>query len=347
MMGIALIILLLAGWPFWLTRLPVTFDFPNDRFTLPFIPGAAIVGASILTAIPLPRRVKIGALALVVGVSCGFHFSNAAAYRQDWNQARQMFWQLYWRAPQIKPGTVVFSNDLPFHYYSDNSLTAPLNWVYAPQNHTPQMDFVLYYASIRSERAAPLEKDRPVFQNYLAASFDGNTNDVVSIFFSPPGCLRVLDGALEPENRMIPVEMRSAARLSRPERIESSPEKQDSLQPEALFGLQPSHGWCYFYEKAALAAQLKNWDEVARLDEEAMKINDYSNDPAERIPFVQAYAFTNKWEKAAELTRQSAGISPLIRPVFCRLWDSLKMETPDSTEKRDIIQKIWAEMECP
>jgi hypothetical protein len=58
--------------------------------------------------------------------------------------------------------------------------------------------------------------------------------------------------------------------------------------PENLFGAEPEHGWCYFYQKADLARQLGDWAAVTRLETESAQSGFEASDPIEWIPFVQA-----------------------------------------------------------
>ena len=59
--------------------------------------------------------------------------------------------------------------------------------------------------------------------------------------------------------------------------------------PEAIFGSEPQHGWCYYYEKADLAAQQGDWKTVASLGEKALSLGFYPSDSVEWMPFLQAY----------------------------------------------------------
>ena len=45
---IGIFTLLVAGWPFWITELPVDLAFPYDRFTLAFMLGACLLVVGLL-----------------------------------------------------------------------------------------------------------------------------------------------------------------------------------------------------------------------------------------------------------------------------------------------------------
>ncbi len=191
-----------------------------------------------------------------------------------------------------------------------------------------------------------LQPQVPIDQDYLAAAFHGNTSQVIALYFEPPGCLRVLDPQLDAENQMLSTLMRRAALLSRQGLIQSPESGQAAQPPAAVFGEEPAHGWCYYYEKADLARQQQDWETVVALGEQAFALGDYPNDPAERLPFIEGYAHTGNWSRALELSRESQDITPLMQPVLCRLWQRIETSTPASAEKETALQAATAGLGC-
>jgi hypothetical protein len=236
-------------------------------------------------------------------------------------------------------------NDLPVTYYSDNSLTAPLNWFWASTNTTQEMSYLLLYPSQRlGNSLTTLTPGTPISVDYLAAKFNGNTSQTVSVFYQPPACLRVLDRALDSDNRMLPVEMQAAAVLSSTDWIQPVSAK-ESL-PGDLYAPQPAHGWCYYFEIADLARQLGKWDEVALLGDQAYQLEDYPNDPSEHLVFVEGYAHSGNWERAIELSEQSLSITPLMEPLMCRLWQRIDASTDDSLVKESTLDSLYSQINC-
>lgn len=338
--------LLLAGWPFWLTGLPVRMEFPNSRFTLPFILGASLAVTGLIGLLPGKIAPKLALAAVLVGFGVGAQFQYGSALRRDWNTQKTLFWQMSWRMPGLQPGTTLLINDLPVQYYSDNSLTAPLNWLYAPENHSAEMSYMLYYPSIRTGSGLPaLRAGLSIHQNYLAGSFEGSTSQVVTVIFSPPGCLRVLDARVETQNAMLSPLMRESAALSNPAEILTAPQH-PARPPAALFDPEPAHGWCYYYEKADLARQAGDWAQVTALGGQAFDLDDYPNDPAERMPFIEGYAHTGDWQRALQLSDDSAQVSPLVRPALCALWQRIAADTPASDAQRAAVQQASGSLGC-
>jgi len=68
-----------------------------------------------------------------------------------------------------------------------------------------------------------------------------------------------------------------------------------------IFGKEPIHNWCYYYEKASLARQRGNWEEIIILGEEVQRQRLHPIDWVEWMPFLQAYAYMGEIEKARAL----------------------------------------------
>ncbi len=339
--GIGLLACLLAGWPFWMIQVGPDLIFPLDRFTLPFMLGVSLVLAGLLRLIP-SAWLRLGLLAVLVGLAVGYHFRTANGYRRDWETQGRFFWQLAWRAPGLEPGTALLVNDLPVTHYSDNSLTAPLNWIYGQQGEPQQMDYLLLYPSRVGGSLPDFAPGLPIYEDYLAAEFQGSTSQMVGLYYAPPACLRVLDPQLDVDNGMLPWIMQYAALLSNPAYIRAEAQAE---MPQ-FFGSEPAHGWCYYFQAAELARQQADWEQVVRLAEQAFALGEYPNDPAERYVFVEGYAHVGQWDLALEQSFLAQQVSPLVEPVLCRLWQRIAEETPASAQQEATLQTARQEFGC-
>jgi len=188
-----------------------------------------------------------------------------------------------------------------------------------------------------------LEKDLPVLQDYLAAEFRGGTSQVVVLYFQPPGCLRVMDPEVEAEIWLVPPSLRQTLKLSSTAPIEPGGM---AKPPPGLYGSEPERNWCYYFEKADLARQQKDWQAAAGLGEQALALGDYPNDPVERFPFIEAYAHTANWKRALELTRDTREIAPLYAQLGCRLWARIERETQAGTDRDAALQEAKTILGC-
>jgi len=341
--GLGLFSLFVAGWPFWLTGVPVSLGYPANRATLSFMLGVSLLLAGLLFL--LPRRLDWILLAVFVSLAAGRQFQWSNEFRRDWNAQKNLFWQMTWRAPGLEPGTIVLMNE-ELSYYADNSLGAALNWIYAPDNHTDRVDYVLFYPTNRLGGAlANLEPDQPVKYDYLAGQFEGNTAQVVAFYYAPPGCLRTLDPEIDPYNHLILDEslLREAAHLSSVEPILN----ESIARMPGVYYPEPAQNWCYYFEQADLARQLEDWEGVAGLGDKAFNLDDYPNDPLERFVFVEGYAHTGQWEKALEYAGVSYSVSKsYVGPLLCRLWERIDREVPPSPDKDEYIIKAKTLFVC-
>lgn len=331
---------LVAGGSFWLVGIQPGLVFSSDRFNISFMLASSLVVAGLLGLMAKRPRVQLVLLTLLIAFSAGKHFQLANSYRRDWSTQKNLFWQMAWRMPSLAPSTTLLTNDLPFTFYSDNSLSGPLNWIYSRPGH---MDHILYFASVRTQpdRAlkAGLKPDEPIKQYYLSAWFYGNTSQMVVVNFDPPNCLRVLDPEIDVDNKLLPPLLRDAAFLSKPELIHT---ENPVTLPEQFYNPELPHGWCYYFEKAELARQLGDWEGVVKLGNQAFAAGS-PNDPMERFVFIEAYAHTGDWPAARKLTKDAYKISPeYTRQPLCRLWARIGREVSDGPE----VQGAMGDLGC-
>lgn len=333
---------LFAGGSFWLVGIEPQLHFSADRFTLPFILGSSLLLVAALSLLNSRPRLQYSLLALLISFSIGKQFETNIAYIRDWDVHHDLFWQMSWRIPAMEANAVIVSNDLPVTYFSDNSLSGPLNWIYSREG---EMDHILYFISIRLNRGLPdLVPGLPIEQNYLAKTFHGNTSQLIVIDYSPPGCVRVLDPQIDSANRLLVPLLREAAALSNTSLIH---EKNAVILPDSLFAPEPAHAWCYYFEKAELARQFGDWEKVVELGDIAFKLDDHPNDPIERFVFIEGYAHMGDWERAVKLSQESYRVSKnYVGPLLCWLWQRIEFETPNSLEKSEALAEVKSMLSC-
>ncbi|MGP8329393.1 MAG: hypothetical protein ACT6FF_03620, partial [Methanosarcinaceae archaeon] len=335
---------LLAGIPFWLTNLPVSLGFPTNRATLPFMLGSVFFLVGIISFIPR-KNLQMLLLTIIIAFSAGRQFLWADEFRRDWTVQRNFFWQMSWRIPAIEEDTVILLNEGALKFYADNSLSAPLNWIYAPDATEEHIPYMLFYPRTRfGVEGEALEENLPLRHGFITGEFKGNTSQMVLINFSPPGCLHIVDPEIDAENKFISdLLLRDAASFSRPELILTEGEP---TLPE-IYAPEPKHGWCYYFQKAELAKQRGNWEQVVALGEKAFASGDHPNDPTENFVFIEAYAHTNAWGNAEQLSARAKRVSPsYMTPLLCPLWERIAAETSNNPEKEEILPRVMQDLGC-
>jgi hypothetical protein len=341
--GLGLFLLPFAGAPFWLTGLTISLAHPASRFTLPFMLAVSLILAGLLQFVP--PRFRYAALAVLVGLAAGRQFLWSMEYLRDWQAQKNLFWQMTWRAPGLKPDTVVLMNE-ELSLSADNSLSAPLNWIYAPNASADRIGYVLFYPTNRLEASLPsLQPGLPIAYDYIAGRFQGTTSQAVAFYFDPPACLRLLEPDIDSNNRFLPAEslMREASVLSNADRILVS---NGSIMP-GIYGPEPEHRWCYHFQKADLARQLGDWEQVVQLGDRAFKLEDHPNNPVERFVFIEGYAHDGDWGLALKYSRESFRVSrEYVGPLLCQLWERIETETANGPERDEALSEAKEMFAC-
>jgi len=311
--------LALGRFPSWAAGLPLTLQSSFDRFTVSMFIAASLLVAGLLTLILRRERAWLFASALVIAIGVGQQVYSANIFRRDWERQRSIYWQLAWRIPALTPGTVLLTDELEIDYETDYSLTAPLNWIYAPDFSGARLPYLVLGVAGRPDRLPALEPGYEFEFPYRPVRFYGNTGQALLFLAPPTSCLRILDPAFDSDatfgkessllTQLLP--------LSNPSLIlTDSPAP--SL-PESVFGPEPPPAWCYYYARAELARQRGDWPEVARLGDEARGKGFHPAAPVEWLPFIEAYAQTGRLEQAESLSKTALQTASLSKGV-CAAW---------------------------
>ncbi len=316
---IGLIGVLSGGLPVWATDRQIILGFWADRFVLAPMFGAAILLVGIVEAFAGSKGQKIVLLSIIISLSVGANLRNSNSYRWLWTIQQRFYWQLKWRAPDIKPGTAILVDDLPMYYVADYSIAAAVNSVYSGKNSSIDLDYWFFKAP---NNAVPvIEKNRPIEYTFRAFKFEGSTDQTLAVYSKiPRGCLWVLGPGEKnlPELTETMVKMVSISNLNQ---ILPAPDKDDTLLEE-IFGKEPDHNWCYYFEKADLARQLGNWQDVDALWE-VVEQNGYEADRRamyEYFPFIEGLAHNGELDKAIQLAEKVTDVNGNYGDALCSLW---------------------------
>lgn len=345
---LGLLALLAASLPFWAGGLPLSLSFPYDRFNLAMIFGASLLLVGVLEFFIRTMRQKIVILALVLSLAIGFQFQTANTFRRDWENMQRLMWQITWRMPGLEPGTMLLANEFPLKYYSDNSLSAALNWIYAPDNHTTDMPYILNYIKVRLNGSLPgLKPELPVNQKYRAMRFTGSTSQSVVVAYNPPGCLRVLDSiytnkdALPGMNNLL-VE---ALPLTDFNLIIANPSN-PARPPEHWYGVESTRSWCYYFEKADLARSLGDWQTVAALYGQAVEQKLKPGDQSEWMVFMEGFAHSGEWNRAVALGARMMQNEPNLKAGICSTWERILAQTSPDAAALTAVKTQQADIGC-
>ena len=338
--------LMSGGLPFLAAGLKMDITFPASRMTLPMAFGSSLFLAGLIDFLSNRSWIRIGLASLLASLAIGAQFQSAVEFQRDWAYTNAFFQQLSWRVPELEPGTTLVGHQLAETHSTDNSLTAPINWLYFPNFKSTNLPLMFYYLDVRIGRQIQAILPNLLIKgSYGPFNFQGSTNKALIIVYEPPACLRVLHPLYDQHIVQIPELNRQALKLSNLNTIITD-QSQNHLQFPAFMQQPNPSGWCYYFERADLARQEGNWNEVVRLAELAFRENDSPNRADERIPFIQGYAFTGDWEKAVALTLQTAQINKLTPPMLCHIWDDIDHNTPPNLNKETALQTVQQKLHC-
>jgi hypothetical protein len=340
--------------PAWITGRQVVFDFHSDRYALPAMFGAALLTMLVIEWLAQPRVQRAVLVGLLVTLAVGYHLRVANDYRWIWTDQMRVYWQLYWRAPGLKPGTAVFFENEPFPNQGLFSTSSAINLLYpqakAIDPNQLKLDYWVYTLRPRYSHAP----DTPrigLSTQFRTLKFSGDTPNSLLIYkdSAKSTCVWVLsaDDAINPA---IPDLVQEFLPISNPEQILANPD-QASLPPEELFGPEPQHDWCYYFQKASLARQLKDWKEISRLADVVMDQGYLPSIPGsdtayEWQPFIEGLANAGRWEEAALLTRLAYQSDSKSASMYCHLWKDGLSSDQGAGEAMPYILDVKSELGC-
>ncbi len=327
----------LGALPIWAIGKETSTGGWNDRFALAPMLGAGLMVIALLIWFVRPSGQKlILSFLLVFSIAAQVWVVND--YRHDWDTQLDYYWQLYWRAPALQPGTALFTFEQPSPSVTDFSHAGfALNVLY----HYQTEDGLLPYWFFASRFHFQYEPGDPIKYTLRSLEFRGNTSEGISVLHQGGGaCLRVLDTVYandpyftEGQDILIPI-----SNLSRiiPDPVAGPPD------PD-IFGPEPVHTWCYFFEKADLARQIKDWNTVIALYKQALHKGLAPDYGAEYIPVIEAYAQTGDWKQAYDLTLLAQRKGQGLNKMLCANWSRLsKLPSADP----QLVEQINQSLSC-
>ncbi len=339
--------LMLGRLPSWAAGLPLTLQSSFDRFTVSMFLAASLFMAGLLTLVCRRERAWMLTSALVIALGVGQQVYNANVFRRDWERQRSIYWQLAWRIPALTPGTVLLTDELETDYETDYSITAPLNWMYAPNFSGARLPYLVLGVAERPGRLPTLEPGHNFEFPYRPVRFYGNTGQAVLFIAPPASCLRILDPAFDSDATFGKDSSLLAQLLPLSDPALILTDSHAPSLPVSIFGPEPPHTWCAYYAKAELARQRGDWQEVARLGDTARAKGFHPAAPVEWLPFIEAYAQTGQIEQAESLSKTALQTTTLRKGV-CAAWirATESQPPPESQGASNKVKILFDELGC-
>ncbi|HET9907434.1 MAG TPA: hypothetical protein VFQ23_12350 [Anaerolineales bacterium] len=285
---------------------------PYKSYGLHPIPGVVLFILGLL--LMLQPRFRNWALVALVGISVSAQILNADYWERYWDIQRDMAWQLTWRAPDIQDDTLVMASiSGGFNPQQDYEIWGPINLIYnpgpakAPAIQAEVLNADTAYSILRQE-----VKNNHVRDIRLRRDF---TSLLLITYPSSVSCFHVIDGNLPAYSGSESLLVRQVGAYSQADRILSA--GTSPVPPASIFGSEPERGWCYYYQKAALARQSGDWEEIGRLYDQVRALGLETDDKSEIIPFFEGLVNLGRYEDAKDLYREQIKGQTEVRFPLC------------------------------
>lgn len=349
LLGLALVFF--GPLPAWATNRQVIIGAYSDRLAIPAMFGAALLIAGVISWLIRGQRQQILFVSLLVGLAAGYHFQTANDYRWARIQQNRFYWQLAWRAPAVTPNTAFFAEAEILPRTGLYSTAAGINILYGQPEPSGQLPYWFYSLTREFSHQIPeMVSGLPLETTFRQFSFQGTTLDGFIVYFQPDeaDCMRVLT-QLDGNDPALSAVVRQSLPISNLSRIQAAPARA-SLPAVDIFGPEPGHGWCYFFQKADLARQVGDWEAVASLGDQARSQgysmeNSQSNTPQEWIPFIEGYARTGRWQDSQAITHSALAGDPKMSIRLCDAWNTILKDIP-AAENQQEAQEILSGLGC-
>jgi hypothetical protein len=125
------------------------------------------------------------------------------------------------------------------------------------------------------------------------------------------------------------------------------PNSSDSNYPDRnIFGFEPEHTWCFYFEKADLARQSGEWETVINLGNQAISEGYKPNNLYEWIPFIEGYLHMRNWDKAQSLSTDIFNSDQGNRAALCAAWFHSTESMSLSPSENETILLVQDKLDC-
>lgn len=327
-MGFSFLTMITGLLPAWaIGQYLVTTEHYADRYGLAAMFGASLFLVSVLDFL-LRRRHQVLLVCVLIGLGVGFHFRLENNFRYSWEKQTRLAWQLRWRMPGLQPHTVVYGDGvLSLGSWVD---VAWLNFLYSQPNPSLSEGEEYWYYDVNKFNEDRIPQPRqPLSEKRLEnMSYQGSASDSVVIQFKTVDqqCLWVLDSS-DNVNPYLNPRLRSVLPLSDLDRVILE-DAIDDDHLQAVFSSEPPYDWCYYFEKADLAVQQKQWATVQQLWDEVQRKKLSTVVAVEYLPFIQGTAAAGDLQTALAISKKAQTTNHKVNGLVCEVWEQIFLGQP-------------------
>jgi len=313
-------------------------SFPAySRYSLVSAVGVALVFMGVFVL--LRNHILQGLFVVpLLAISILTHHANFFKSSYQTALTRDFWWQVSWRVPQFERNTTLIAYYPGVVLEEDYFIWGPANLIYYPGKQNEEyIQPGVYAALLNSDTIEKVHnRERQEYDKRKNIITYANFRNIL-ILTQPSinSCVHALNG-VHPEYSS--GESSFILEVGAYSEIEHVLEHETPhIPPTVVFGPEPEHDWCYYYEKAALARQREDWDEVLSVGEQAFGQGLKPKDPIEWMPFLQAYAFSGDVDRLVELAPNATSDLYISRQT-CQILSSMENISSDVSE---IISSLY------
>ena len=267
-----------------------------NRFSHYALPGSIgailfVVGLVGLVSNRVVRNVILSLLVLSSGLAHRALSVNAA---READVINAFWWQVAWRAPDIRPGTTLVVAYPGVRYQESSDLVwGPANFIYYPNAQTKlPVQVPLTAARMEGDLMLNVRTEAESTQVYIIINaMHFNFGQLLAISQPRGSCVHVQDSRWP---TITPSDDGNMGEIAGHSDVTNVIPAGGMPQPQTIvFGEEPPRTWCYYYQRADLARQTGDWEQVSALEAEATRLGFAPADPLEWSPFLQAQAVLN------------------------------------------------------
>ena len=355
---VSLLFILLGGIAFWINGSQITRGKWSDRLTL-----APLIGASLLFVFLMEKfgqlvstliaratsKTTIKAyhiasifLVTILALSLSSQFLTTNTYRLDWINQQNLYWQFYWRIPYLQSDTNVLSYFLADEKQADYSISFALNLLYHDPASGTKPDY-WYLTQVDTQHSQLKDPDSPYSMQLRNITFQSVYGNTVPIYPSHSQCLRIIDQPYYDDPSV--VEEKYYFHIANVSRISAQAPDPAAAPDPAIFGSEPAHTWCYYFEKADLARQYSDWQTTLKLQTEAGQKGYTPTNDAEYLPFIEANVQTGNWQTAIDLSQKVIQSNDKLESLVCDNWQRFSAQGV-STASGYNYQQVLTSLGC-
>jgi hypothetical protein len=317
----------------------------NDRYGLATMWPAALILVALAGAWIRSRRVQMGLLAAAVAFSVVFQAHVLNDYRWSWTFQQRFFAQLSWRVPSVEPNTLFLSDGEVFSKMGVYPTSFALNVLYPQPDPQQASTWFLTINKYFGDNINEFLEGKDVERAKWQAIFNGNSEHSLVLRYenTENSCLWVLSPR-DLQNPMLSDLTRTALDISDLNLIGT--ERTPGVPPEGMFGTVSTDTWCYYYEKADLARQFGQWDQVNALWDESQSKGFGPTVNIELTPFIDAAMHTGRWQQAIDQSTTIFRTIERVGPYLCTFWEDDAVAQQIPAEYQTQYQGLLAEFKC-